>query len=436
MRRRILILLMLFGSVAGAENKWIGYVSDLTCGKQVDADCNRRCIKGGQPPVLILDDTDEILSITNPDSLKHYPGQHVEVAGTRIDQQLTIDHISVLPAAGNRPAHSQTQPEFDAETVKNINRIENSDTPIPSFKLNLLKLMQVYRVPGVSIALIDHYKIAWAKGYGVTDWTTADAVTPRTLFMAGSVAKTPAAAGALYLVEQGKLSLDEDVNKTLKSWKLPDNEFTKTEKVTLRRILSHTSGTGIHFFPGYAVGQQLPSLIQVLDGAKPANTDAIRVESIPGSGWHYSGGGVLIEQQMMIDATRKPFPELMSQVLFNKIGMNDSTYEQPLPAARAAHAATGTYASGKPVRGKWHVYPEMAAGGLWTTPADLARFTIEIALSKKGKSNRILSQSMTEQMLTPQWKEVSEIALGNKQHVDQMGLGFFLGDTTRPDLFG
>jgi CubicO group peptidase (beta-lactamase class C family) len=145
---------------------------------------------------------------------------------------------------------------------------------------------------------------------------------------------------------------------------------------------------------------------------------------------------VLIEQQLMIDLSGEPFPQLMREIVFDKIGMNDSTFEQPLPSSRLGLAASGTVANGKAVPGKSHVYPEMAAGGLWTTPSDLAKFAIEIALSKQGKSNRVLTQTMTREMLRPQMPRVEEIALGNEQHRDRMGLGFFLGDETRPDLFG
>src|SRR5205085_5010315 len=241
---------------------------------------------------------------------------------------------------------------------------------------------------------------------------------------------------ALSLVEQGKLSLDEDVNRKLRSWRVPENEFTKEQKVTLRRILSHSAGLTVHFFPGYAVGEPLPTLPQILDGERPANTPPVRVDFVPGTRWRYSGGGVLIEQQLMIDVAGKPFPQLMREIVFDKLGMNDSTYEQPLPPVRAGSAASGTYANGKVVPGKWHVYPEMAAAGLWTTPTDLAKLTIEIALAKQGKSSRVLSEVMAREMLKVQMLRVEEIALGNQEHRDRMGLGFFLSDEMRPDLFG
>ena len=290
----------------------------------------------------------------------------------------------------------------------------------------LAKLMDTFHVPGLSIAVIDNYKIVWARGYGVTESGGKTPVTTQTLFQAGSISKPVAAAGALWLVEHGRLSLDENVNTKLKTWKVPDNEFTSTQKVTLRRLVSHSAGLTVHGFPGYAANEPVPTLVQIFNGERPANTDPIRVDFIPGTKYRYSGGGVTIEQQLMIDVTGKPFPEFIRETVLSKAGMGDSTYEQPLPAGRASLAATGTRANGNSVEGRFHTYPEMAAAGLWTTPSDLARFAIEIALSKSGKANHILSQQMTREMLTPQIK-----AEGGQS----VGLGFFIQDA-EPDRFG
>ena len=223
-------------------------------------------------------------------------------------------------------------------------------------------------MPGLSIAVVDNFHIVWTKAYGVIEAGSNTPVTPRTLFQAGSISKPVAASGALYLVEQGKLSLDEDVNQKLKTWKVPENEFTKTEKVTLRRVMSHTAGLTVHGFPGYDVNDSVPTLVQIFNGEKPANTAPIRVDFVPGTQSRYSGGGVTIEQQLMIDVTGKPFPALMREFVLDKIGMTDSSYEQPLPPARAAITASGTYADGKTVHGRWHIYPEMAAAGCGPHP--------------------------------------------------------------------
>jgi CubicO group peptidase (beta-lactamase class C family) len=252
------------------------------------------------------------------------------------------------------------------------------------------------QINGLSLAVIDDFKID-ARAYGTTS-RGGPAVTPATLFQAGSISKPVAAVGALKLIEQGKLSLDDDVNTKLKNWKVPANEFTTTEKVTLRRLLSHTAGLTVHGFPGYAITERIPSAVEVLDGA--GNTAPVRVNVRPGSVARYSGGGYTVVQLLVSDISGKPFEQYMTEEVLGPLGMSSSTYQQPLPADRAAKTASGHYADRSAVSGKWHVYPEMAAAGLWTTPTDLARFAIEVQQSLAGTSKKVLSQNMTSQQLT------------------------------------
>jgi len=316
----------------------------------------------------------------------------------------------------------------ETSVAERILRVEKGIEPIHAGKgdakaLDVDALMKVMNDPALSLAVIDGYKVVWAKAYGTTEWGGATPVTTKTLFQAGSISKPVAATGMLALVQEGKLSLDEDVNVKLKGWKVPENEFTKEQKVTLRRIASHTAGLTVHGFPGYDVDEKMPTVVQVLNGEKPANTAPIRVDFVPGTQERYSGGGVTIEQLVMTDVTGEAFPALMKKLVIDKIAMSDSSYEQPLPAAWAARTPTGTYQDGKLVHGKWHVYPEMAAAGLWTTPTDLAKFAIEIALARQGKSSKVLAQKTVEEMLTAQ------------PSTDATGIGFAV-PKDRPGEFG
>ncbi len=309
-----------------------------------------------------------------------------------MNRSITFLTLFALCAAGNA---QEARIQKIAATVLEIPMGEKE----PPLKLSLAQAMKAYNVPGISVAVIDNYQIVWAKGFGVIGTGSTFPVKTNTLYQAGSISKPVATTGALALVEAGKLSLDEDVNRKLKTWKVPENEFTKDQKVTLRRLMSHTAGLTVHGFPGYDIDAPMPTVVQILNGEKPANTAPIRVDTVPGTLERYSGGGVTIEQLLMMDVTGKSFPALLRETVLDKIGMTDSSYEQP--PARAAQTAIGTYQDGKPVHGKWHLYPEMAAAGLWTTPTDLAKFAIEIAQSRNGKSNKVLSQKMVEEMLTP-----------------------------------
>ncbi len=264
----------------------------------------------------------------------------------------------------------------------------------------LAERMAQLHVPGVSMAYIHDGKIAWARTYGVTK-IGGPAVTPETLFQAASISKPVAALAVLHLAQDGKLDLDRDVNSYLKSWKVPETEFTARKKVTLRELLSHTAGLTVHGFAGYERGTPLPNLTQMLDGEPPANSAPIRVEAEPGSRWRYSGGGYVVTRQLLEDVTGIPFPKLMQDLVLGPIGMTRSSYEQPLPAERRAEEAMAYDSDGKEIAGGPHIYPEMAPDGLWTTPSDLARYAIEVQKSLTGKANHVLSQPMTREMLKP-----------------------------------
>ena len=285
----------------------------------------------------------------------------------------------------------------------------------PIAAMNILDRMKYYKIPGVSVAVIDNGKIDWAKGYGVKEAGGNDPVTPETLFQAASISKPVTALGTLQLVEKGILDLDSPVNDKLVTWKVPENEFSEKEKVTLRRLLTHSAGLTVTGFPGYATSEQIPTPVQVLDGEKPANTSPVRIDMIPGAQWRYSGGGFVVTQLLVADISGKTFQEYMQTTVLAPLRMTHSTFEQPLPREKTEQAASAHLANGEVVKGRRHVYPELAAAGLWSTPSDLCRFAIELQKSFAGGSNKVISQEMAMKMLAP--------GIGN------WGLGVGLGES-------
>ena len=263
-------------------------------------------------------------------------------------------------------------------------------------------LRKQFNVPGVSVAVIKDFKIEWARGYGVMDAATNEPVTADTLFQAASISKTIAAMASMKAVQNGKFGLDQDINTVLKSWKLPGGEYTKERPVTPRGLMSHTSGTGDGFgFPGYPPNAPLPTLQQILDGQPPSNVRQVRLERPPMTGFKYSGGAVTIEELALQDAMGRPFAQVAREFVLDPIGMTNSTYEQPLPAAREKQAARAHSRMGARMGDPWHVYPEHAAAGLWTTPTDLAKFLIEVQTTLVGQSTRVLTRANMLEMVTP-----------------------------------
>ena len=291
----------------------------------------------------------------------------------------------------------------------------------PDSALDLVDRMRSYHVPGLSLAIIDNNRVVYAKGFGVAEFGKTKPVDSTTLFLAGSISKPIFASGLLRLVEEKKLSLDADVNTMLQSWKLPESKFTEREKVTLRRLLTHSAGLTVWGFPGYDLSMPVPTVPQLLDGTKPANTPAVRNDTFPGARWLYSGGGITIAQLLSTDVAGEAFPALMSRLALKPAGMARSTYENPLPVARRGEAAAGHEQLDTPVPGGFHVYPEMAAAGLWTTASDLARWAIALSRSYRGEPGGVLSNTMARQMVSKQMQQQPPYGTG------YWGLGVAVG---------
>ena len=272
----------------------------------------------------------------------------------------------------------------------------------PPQRWTLAERMAALHVPGVSIAIIDGGRLVWAGGFGIKDSGSTDRVNASTLFQAQSISKAVTATAMMRLVEFGQLSLDEDVNNYLKTWRVPVNEFNSKEKVTLRRIASHNAGITVGGFGGYRLGDPIPTLVQILDGQKPANNPPVRVDAIPGSISRYSGGGYLVMQQVMTDVTGESFSSLMRRLVLGPAQMTSSTFEQPLSERQRKQAASGHDSAGMVMKGKWPIQPELAAAGLWTTPTNLAKWIIEIANAWNGRPSKLLSKKTASEMLTMQ----------------------------------
>jgi CubicO group peptidase (beta-lactamase class C family) len=317
----------------------------------------------------------------------------------------------------------------NAETIAPEKAIQRIEAPRDkegngNARKSLEEIAIDYGVPGFAIAVIDEYEVAWVKAYGVADTSTGQPVTAETLFQAASISKPVAAMASMKAIQDGLFGLDSDVNTVLKSWRVPDSDFTKVRSVTPRMLMSHTSGTDDGFgFPGYDPGAPLPTVVQILSGEPPSNLKAVVWAAEPFTRMKYSGGAVMLEQLVLEDATGKPFEELARTWVLGPLDMRNSFYVQPLPPELDARAARSHLRKGAPGNVKYHVYPELAAAGLWTTPEDLCKFAIEVQKSLRGESNRVLNAASTKEMVTP-------VGVG------QFGVGFSTWERGGAPYFG
>jgi CubicO group peptidase (beta-lactamase class C family) len=312
-------------------------------------------------------------------------------------------------------------------TEQRIERVINNLLPTTMLEgqfdssQNLHERLAHYRTPGISIAVVNDFEVEWARGFGVCEAKTTREVTPETLFQAASISKPVFALAVMRLVQEGRMNLDEDVNNYLTSWRVPAIASWQP-RITLRQLLSHTAGMTVHGFPGYRNLQPLPTTVQILNGEFPANTDKVQLDIIPGLHHRYSGGGTTIAQQVLVDLLKQPFPEIMHELVLAPLGMTNSTYQQPLPNDWLSRAATAHSFFGIPIEGKHHVYPEMAAAGLWTTAVDLANVGVELMGILRGSTTHPWSRETIEEMLRPQQER--QIQENDEAFV---GLGFFAG---------
>ncbi|WP_206512976.1 serine hydrolase domain-containing protein [Larkinella soli] len=320
-------------------------------------------------------------------------------ASPRVVIRFPFFRILLITLLAVGPSFGQDRPALDSRAVENrLIPLTRSGADSGSYQ-TIYERMKALNVPGVSIAVFDNGEISWVKGYGLSDIVQAEPVDPATRFQAASLSKPVTSVAAFRLVEKQMLSLDEDVNLKLRRWKVPENEYTAGEKVTLRRIVSHTAGLTVHGFAGYRPGDPLPTVVDILDGIPPANSAPVRVKQIPGEKESYSGGGFTVLQLLLEDVTGKPFGALVEELVLQPVGMKQSTFRRPPPGGKASRAANGYEGNGRMVEGGYRVYPELAAAGLWTTPSDLARFMLDVSASYRADKG-ILRQTTVRQMLT------------------------------------
>lgn len=307
------------------------------------------------------------------------------------------------------PCHAQADSRSDAAALTALEHglrptvLKAGEAP-PGWSLR--ERMAHYRVPGVAIAVLNQGKVVYAEGFGLREAGTQDAVDADTLFNVGSISKVITAAAALQLVAAGRIELDRDVNTYLKSWQVPPAPGIAHPVVTMRMLMSHTSGLGVHGFPDFLPGEAVPTLQQSLDGTSPARNEPVRLLHEPGLLGDYSGGGTTVEQLVIEEVSGAPLESVARAQVFEPLGMRRSTFESPLSASRRniakAHDGKGDRVA---LPRGWQTFPQQAAAGLWTSANELGEFVGALIRSYRG-TQAFLPQALATQMMTevaPSW---------------------------------
>ena len=293
--------------------------------------------------------------------------------------------------------------------------------------------MKHYKVQGLSIALLEGGKISGAEHYGLLEAGSNRNVEDDSAFNACSISKFFTGILALKLVGDELLKLDDDVNKSLRSWKVPENYFTKNKKVTLRNLLSHQSGIKDPkgSFPELNANIGVPSIVELLEGQTPYCKSPIHVECEPGSEFHYSDAGFCIIQQLIEDVTGKPFHQVMHEQLFKPLKMENSHYNTTMLDVDTQKCSCAHNKNGELVAAKYPIYPYPAAAGLWTTSLDVAELVLELMNAVKGESKVGIPESFAKEMITPQegksWTGLGVFLEGTEKELEITSLGWGVG---------
>ncbi len=329
--------------------------------------------------------------------------------------------LIILSACKEKKKKVTTSTDVNKDSIAQIECIEKNLVPVHylkgmDHKKSIPQIMREDDIAGVSIAFFDNGKISWQKTYGYSNLSDSIKVTPNTVFNGASLSKPVTALAALNLVEKGVLSLNADVNKYLEGWKIPENEFTEQEKVTLKRLIGHRAGFERYVQSSYFPNEEFPTITQILTGEKPSVDPPVSVVYVPGQKQVYSNPGYSVIEKLIEDITNKEFNDVMTELIFEPCDMNNSSFEQPVPKHISQQMATGYTNDLEPY--PYKLFPYKAAGGIWTTPTDLANFLVTVLDDHHANTNTILSKRMTDSVFAKTTERLGFAKIYNDKSTD------------------
>ena len=249
-----------------------------------------------------------------------------------------------------------------------------------------------FGIPGVAVGLLVEGRAGWLRGFGDADREAGVPVDPeRTVFQAASISKSLVAWSVLALDRRGALDLDRPIEDYLTRWQFPFSQYD-SRGVTARRLLSHTAGTTVHGYPGFAPGTPLPTLEESLAGGGRGR-GLVRIEREPGTRWQYSGGGFTVLQLAIEEVTGRGFSAVLDEDVLGPLGMGDSSFDWRPDLRPRTAVAYGEDGEAVPN----FLFTAKAAGGLYTTLADLMR--LMEATVAADPTNPVLGPDAVAEML-------------------------------------
>jgi CubicO group peptidase (beta-lactamase class C family) len=267
---------------------------------------------------------------------------------------------------------------------------------------------------GLSVAVIENYRVSWSRAWGVKSSDGEEKIDVSTAFNIASIAKPVTATLVAMLAEKGLIDLDESVSTYLRRWQLPNSEHTRSVDITLRHLLSHTSGATQHGYKDFYAGEKVPTVVDVLNGGNLPGTEKLDIDFKPGSHWRYSGGGYVIAQIAVEDHLQRSLAELAAEFIFQPLEMRNTTMLRPDEVGFLRNVAKAHDESGAVISTGLPICPQISASGLWSTPTDMGRFLIEMQNALRGSQTEIVSHAVAKLV-------TSEI-------LDGFGLGWALFD--------
>lgn len=256
---------------------------------------------------------------------------------------------------------------------------------------SLAERMKFHRVPGVSIARIENFEVVETGSFGVEDIETGVPVETETRFQAGGMGSPLVNLLALRLATLGKLDLSREVNSYLKGSPLRPLNPVNARKTTVLDLVNSSSGLSQSKFTGYRPGESRPSLFQLIEGADKDEMEPL-IAGYPLS-QHTGGTESAVLQQVIVEATGRPFAEVMESEIFRPFGMTHSGYDDNAKKIVGNKFAMGHYSSGERMLDLFHLYPESGDSGLWTTAGDFARALCQVQRLLAGRPNALLDLS-------------------------------------------